>query len=192
MLALYYLTSCPYCLRARLTLAEKQLPFSRRVVGKEKPPELEELSGGKVPVLVEDSLVVRDSTVIVEYLEERSPTPALFPQGARERAIVRMTMNDIESRLMKPLEQIVHGRALDEAARREVSEGFASFASSMGDAGLFLGMSFSFADIWLLAAWELAGLVGYDHSASGPKLTRWYERMRERDSVKTERLTKDT
>lgn len=191
MLALYYKNSCPYCLRTRLTLAEKQLPFGRRVVGKTPPPELDELSGGKVPVLVEDSLVVRDSTIIVEYLEERSPTPSLFPQDARERAHVRMMMVDIESRLMTPLEAVVHGRAVDEAVRREVREAFASFDSQLGDAGMLLGMSFSFADIWLLSAWELANFLGFGEEADGPHIERWSARIRERDSARAERLMKD-
>lgn len=192
MLALYYKKSCPYCLRARLTLAEKQLPFGRRIVTTPKPPELEELSGGKVPVLIENSLAVRDSTVIAEYLEERFPTPALLPPGPRERALVRMMMIDIENRLMTPLEEIVRKKSTDEAACNRVADAFASFDYQIGDAGMLLGMAFSFADIWLLSAWELAALLDVDLSSSGPGFPRWIERVRERKSAQEERLSFDS
>jgi glutathione S-transferase len=81
VLTLYYRLGCPYSLRARLALAEKQLPFGRRIVGVNRPHELDDLSGGKVPVLLEDSFVVKESTVIAEYLEERFPRPALLRAG---------------------------------------------------------------------------------------------------------------
>ena len=73
MLSLYYKPSCPYSLRVRLVLAEKHIPFSRRVDPNDLPPEVLELSEGKVPVLVDGSLALTDSTVIAEYLEDAFP-----------------------------------------------------------------------------------------------------------------------
>lgn len=190
MLTLYYLTSCPFCLRIRYVLAEKQLPFGRRIVDNEKPPELLEISGGKVPVLLENSLAVRDSTVIAEYLEERFPMPALLPMDARERANIRMAMTDIGSELMTPLEKIVHKRADDpDAVRKKVLEAFGKWESKIGDAGVLFGMPMSFADIWLLSAAELATLLDVDLSTLGPRFRGWLERMRERKSARDERLS---
>ncbi len=90
MLTLYYKMHCPYSLRVRLILAEKQVPFSRRVVTEgEEPADLVEISGGEVPVLVDDSFSVTDSTVIAEYLEDAFARPALRPPDARGRAVIR-------------------------------------------------------------------------------------------------------
>ena len=44
---------------------------------------------GRVPVLVDDGLVVWDTLAIAEYLAERFPQHPLWPRGARERARAR-------------------------------------------------------------------------------------------------------
>jgi maleylpyruvate isomerase len=44
---------------------------------------------GLVPALVEDELVLTQSPAIIEWLEERYPTPALLPANATDRAHVR-------------------------------------------------------------------------------------------------------
>jgi glutathione S-transferase len=43
-----------------------------------------------VPTLVADGLVLYDSTVILEWLEERHPEPPLLPCGADARARARL------------------------------------------------------------------------------------------------------
>lgn len=43
----------------------------------------------QVPVLVDGDTVVTDSTLILEYLEERQPEPPLMPSGLAERARCR-------------------------------------------------------------------------------------------------------
>lgn len=44
---------------------------------------------GFVPTLVDSDLVLTQSPAIIEWLEERHPTPALLPANANERARVR-------------------------------------------------------------------------------------------------------
>jgi len=48
---------------------------------------------GKVPWIEDGDLVVYDSTVINEYLQERYPRPSLLPEDAAARARVRMLEN---------------------------------------------------------------------------------------------------
>lgn len=189
MLALYYKVDCPYCLRIRLLLSEKQMPFRRLVVEKDKPAELMKLSGGRVPVLLEDSLAVRESSIIAEYLEERFPLPALLPSEPRERATVRMAMADIDKELMTPVEELAHHPKDDgEAAKKTIADGFARFNPSLGDLGKLFGMDVSLADIWLFSAAEAASLLGIDVGAAGPRLKSWLDRMRNRKSAREERL----
>jgi glutathione S-transferase len=45
--------------------------------------------GGQIPILRTDKLALSDSTAICEYLEEKHPEPALFPQGPERKAEVR-------------------------------------------------------------------------------------------------------
>jgi glutathione S-transferase len=53
----------------------------------------------RVPVLLDDRVTLPDSTVICEYLEERYPTPALYPADAADRARARWLEEYADSRL---------------------------------------------------------------------------------------------
>jgi len=81
---------------ARVMLAEKGLPA--QLV--ESPPSEDNAAllaanpAGEIPVLIDEPAVGREIAVcpaitIAEYLEDAYPTPALFPQTARDRAEAR-------------------------------------------------------------------------------------------------------
>ncbi|HEY2327098.1 MAG TPA: glutathione S-transferase family protein [Gaiellaceae bacterium] len=78
---------CPYCARVRLVLAEKGIPYETVEVDlRNRPDWIYELNAtGRVPVL-DDGFVLPESAVIMGYLEERYPEPALLPADPRERA----------------------------------------------------------------------------------------------------------
>ena len=52
---------------------------------------------GKVPLLVDDGLVVWDTLAIAEYLAEQSPEKALWPQDSKARARARSVCADMHS-----------------------------------------------------------------------------------------------
>ena len=91
VITLYDAARCPYCARVRIVLAEKGVPH--------EPVEIDLPTGrrgstrrtrpGSVPVLEEDTLVLPESEVIMEYLEERFPEPALLPADPAARALER-------------------------------------------------------------------------------------------------------
>jgi RNA polymerase-associated protein len=83
---------CPYCARVRIALAEKGLEVERVEVDlQDRPRWLIELNPpkGRVPVL-DDGFTLPESEVIMAYLEERHPEPALLPAGLAERARARL------------------------------------------------------------------------------------------------------
>ena len=92
MRVLYHLPLCPYSRKIRLVLLERRLPFELKL---EKPwerrPEYLEMNpAGLVPTLVEENgLVIPDSNVICEYLEEAYPDTALMGRTLAERVEVR-------------------------------------------------------------------------------------------------------
>ncbi|MGD0431691.1 MAG: glutathione S-transferase family protein [Acetobacteraceae bacterium] len=92
MRTLYHLPLSPYARKVRLVLAEKRLPVDLHV---EKPwerrPEYLELNpAGTVPTLVEDNgVIVPDSAVICEYLDEAYPELPLMGDTIVERVEVR-------------------------------------------------------------------------------------------------------
>jgi glutathione S-transferase len=53
----------------------------------------------RIPVLIDDAVRLADSTVICEYLEERHPSPALFPRGAAARARARWLEEFADTRM---------------------------------------------------------------------------------------------
>jgi glutathione S-transferase len=92
MRALYHLPLSPYARKVRLVLAEKRLPVDLQM---EKPwerrPEYLELNpAGTVPTLVEDNgVVIPDSAVICEYLDEAYPETPIMGDTIQERVEVR-------------------------------------------------------------------------------------------------------
>lgn len=92
MRLLYHLPLSPFSRKVRLTLAEKRLPFELRVekVWERRPEYMAMNPAGTVPTLVEENdLVVADSGVIGEYLEEAYPDTPLLGRTLAERVEVR-------------------------------------------------------------------------------------------------------
>jgi glutathione S-transferase len=89
---LYDAARCPFCARVRIVLAEKQVPYETVEIDLANRPAwlYEKNPLGKVPVLEEDTMVLPESAVIMEYLEERYPEPALLPADAAARALERL------------------------------------------------------------------------------------------------------
>lgn len=80
--------ACPYSHLVRIVLAEKDITFESIEVDIDHPPEdLSELNPyNTVPTLIDRDLVLYDSRVIVEYLDERFPHPPLMPVDPVSRA----------------------------------------------------------------------------------------------------------
>ncbi len=53
----------------------------------------------RIPVLVDGDLVLTDSSVICEYLEDLKPTPAVFPADLRDRARARWLEEFADTRM---------------------------------------------------------------------------------------------
>ena len=105
---LYYSPLSVYSAKPRIAMFEKAIAHETRLVnwtpgtGWIKPEELPRLNPkAQIPVLVDGEAVIPDSTIILEYLEERFPKPALFPSGAAERARCRV-LEDLGDTLLAP------------------------------------------------------------------------------------------
>jgi glutathione S-transferase len=85
---------CPYCARVRIALAEKGLEYETVEIDlSDRPAWVYELNAtGRVPIL-DDSFVLPESEVIMAYLEERYPDPALLPVDPVARARARLLVH---------------------------------------------------------------------------------------------------
>jgi len=127
MLKLYDSAECPFCQKTRIVLAEKDLSFETIPVdlkaGEQKRPEFLKLNPfGKVPVLIDDEVIVYDSTIINEYLEDEYPHPQLMPQDSAARARVRTLEDYADNAFLVVTGQIMHELRKPEAERDEVLE----------------------------------------------------------------------
>jgi glutathione S-transferase len=98
---LYDAPRCPYCARVRIVFAEKGIDYETVVVDLDDRPDwiYEKNPLGKVPVLEEGAFLLPESAVIMEYLEERFPQPALLPATLEERARARLRIERFEHAL---------------------------------------------------------------------------------------------
>jgi glutathione S-transferase len=97
---LYDAAACPYCARARIALAEKGIVYETIEIDlRNRPDWLYDLNAsGRVPVL-DDGFALPESGVIMEYLEERYPHPALLPEDLAARARARLAVRRFDELL---------------------------------------------------------------------------------------------
>jgi len=98
MMVLYSGTTCPYSHRCRFVLFEKGMDFEIRDVDLyNKPEDINVMNPyGQVPILVERDLILYESNIINEYIDERFPHPQLMPGDPVERARVRLFLLNFE------------------------------------------------------------------------------------------------
>jgi glutathione S-transferase len=103
VITIYDAARCPYCARVRIALAEKGIPYEPVAIDLSNRPAwlYEKNPAGKVPVLDEDTLVLPESVVIMEYLEDRYPEPALLPADPAQRALERWRVFRFDDELGK-------------------------------------------------------------------------------------------
>jgi glutathione S-transferase len=103
-LTFYYGSGSPYAWKVWLALEHKGIPYDFRLVsfdrGDTKTPTFKAVNPrAKVPTIVDDGFALRESAVIVEYLEERYPQNPLLPKDAKMRATARRIALEADSYL---------------------------------------------------------------------------------------------
>ena len=101
MMVLYSGTTCPFSQRCRFVLFEKGMDFEIRDVDLYNKPEDISIMNpyGQVPVLVERDLILYESNIINEYIDERFPHPQLMPADPVMRARTRLFLFNFEREL---------------------------------------------------------------------------------------------
>ncbi|SES90834.1 RNA polymerase-associated protein [Nitrosomonas marina] len=150
MMTLYSTITCPYSHRCRIVLHEKDMDFEVIDVDpNNKPEDLAVMSPyGKAPILVERDLVLYESNIINEYIDDRFPHPQLMPADPVMRARARLLLYRFEQELFCYIDAIedTDGKSA-EKARTAVAENLTVIAPIFEKQKYMLGDEFSMLDV---------------------------------------------
>ena len=157
MMVLYSGTTCPFSQRCRLVLFEKGMDFEIRDVDLfNKPEDISTMNPyGQVPILVERELVLYESNIINEYIDERFPHPQLMPADPLMRARARLMLFNFEKELF------VHVHTLENEKSR----------------AYMLGEEFSMLDVAIAPLLWRLDYYGIDLSKTAAPLLKYAERI---------------
>jgi glutathione S-transferase len=180
---LYTADRCPYAARARIALAEKGIAYDAVEIDLDDRPawiyEKNEL--GRVPVWEEDDgLLLPESEVIMEYLEERFPEPALWPADPAERALGRLRVERFDKRLGDAYYAARRGDG-----REELDARLDDLDRALDAQPWLSGRAYGLADI-AYVPWILRGLDRFGLELA-PATADWLERCSERPAIAQER-----
>ena len=187
-----------YCQKVKIALREKSVAFDAVL-----PPDLGTGQRdtlftavnprGEVPALIVDGTAIFDSTIIMEFLEERWPEPALLPADPLARAFARETEEICDTQyeavnwgfgeiLWFQRAEGVLATQLKAAAARDTAVLQAWLTDRLGGADWFGGDEFGWADAAAAPMVNRSVYYGFG-PASGSPLYRWHQRLCARPTV---------
>ena len=155
MMVLYSGTTCPFSQRCRFVLFEKGMDFEIRDVDLYNKPEDISIMNpyGQVPILVERDLILYESNIINEYIDERFPHPQLMPADPVMRARARLFLFNFERELfvhVQQLERRDHNKdsaKLMERSRQQIRDRLTQLTPIFMKNKFMLGEDFSMLDV---------------------------------------------
>lgn len=136
--------------RVRLVLAEKGVTSLEYVqLGSEEVSEdLMELNPyHTIPTLVDREVVIHESPIIMEYLDERFPHPPLMPVDPAARARTRQAMQRIEQDLYSLIPLLEEGEAKSaRKAKKRLRESLVTWVDVFAAKPYFLSDDFTLVD----------------------------------------------
>ena len=179
-----------YSHRVRMVLAEKGVTVDIVDVNARRPTQaLAELNPyNTVPTLVDRELVLYESTIIIEYLDERFPHPPLLPVYPVARAQSRLLMHRIEKDWSGQVDVLMRGRGGERTlakAHRELRESIVSASPLFAERPFFMNDEFTLLDCCVAPIlWRLNFVnIELPERQTRP-LTKYMQRMFARQSFR--------
>lgn len=150
MMTLYSGTTCPFSQRCRIVLYEKGMDFQIIDIDLfSKPEDIGVMNPyNQVPILVERDLILYESNIINEYIDERFPHPQLMPADPVMRARARLFLFRFERELFSQVAVLEGGVAkVAEKARGLIRENLVQIAPVFVKQKFMLGEEFSMLDV---------------------------------------------
>ena len=189
-----------YCQKVKIALREKGVAFETVLppdLGTEQPGTQFAAANprGEVPALSVDGTAIFDSTIIMEFVEERWPEPALLPTNPLARAFARETEEMCDTHyeavnwgfgeiLWFQRAEGALAKQLKEAAARDTAILQSWLTDRIGSADWFGGDAFGWADAAAAPMVNRSVYYGLGPTSGSP-LNRWHQRLCARPTVAT-------
>ncbi len=185
-MTLFSRPTCIHSHRTRIVLAEKNINIEIvNVEGSDLPEDLMDLNPyHTVPTLVDRDLVLYDSRVIVEYLDERFPHPPLMPVDPVTRAQFRLALFRIETDWYQLAEEYdADGdRRMSAKSKKQLRESILASAELFAADKYFLSEDFSLVDCSIAPIlWRLP-VYGIELGSQAEPIEEYMKRVFERPS----------
>ena len=180
------LFSLPNCLdshRTRIVIKEKEISAEVHEVDTNKiPDEIKVISPyDQYPSLVDRELILQNSRVIIEYLDERFPHPPLLPVDPISRAKFRLALNEIEQHWYVKYNELYIGEVLDMKFVDEIKNYLLEIAPMIKNS-FFMSDDFGLVDCSLAPLlWRLKSL-DFDLASNNKIISEYSERIFDREA----------
>lgn len=159
MMTLYSTITCPFSHRCRIVLHEKDMDFQVIDVDpNNKPEDIAVMSPyGRAPILVERDLVLYESNIINEYIDDRFPHPQLMPADPVMRARARLFLYRFEQELFCHIDDIESkDQKVADKARALISDNLTVITPIFEKQKYILGDDYSMLDVAIVPLlWRL-------------------------------------
>ena len=180
------LFSLPNCLdshRTRIVIKEKEISAEVHEVDTNNiPDEIRVISPYDLyPSLVDRELILQNSRVIIEYLDERFPHPPLLPVDPISRAKFRLALNEIEHHWYPKYAAAYNDEVLDMKFIDEIKNYLLEIAPMVKD-NYFMSEDFGLVDCSLAPLlWRIKSLE-FDLAENNKIINEYSERIFDREA----------
>jgi glutathione S-transferase len=170
----------------------QMVPYNRQSGYQPKHPEVVRINPKRqVPVFIDGTIEIFDSTQIYEYLEDQWPKPPLWPPSPRERVRARQLEHASDEVFFPHVIKLMGLRAKPDPidspdwiqARDGIEDYYARMELELADRDYLAGM-LTYADIAFYMAQFFAARHTVPLSAEHPRLLAWRTRMAQRPALK--------
>jgi len=179
MMNLYSGTTDPFSHRCRIVLFEKGMDF--QVIDVDlfnKPEDIAVINPyNRVPVLVDRDLVLYESNIINEYIDERFPHPQLMPPDPIMRARARQLLHTFELELFSHIDALEKNPKGADKERAHVRDQLTQLAPMFAKQKFLLGDDFSMLDVAIAPLLWRLDHYGIELPRSAAPLMKYAERI---------------
>ena len=179
MMNLYSGTTDPFSHRCRIVLYEKGMDF--QVIDVDlfsKPEDIAIINPyNRVPVLVDRDLVLYESNIINEYIDERFPNPQLMPPDPIMRARARQLLITMEREVFSYIEALEKNSKAADRSRQQIRDRLTEMAPVFVKQKHMLGEEFSMLDVAIAPLLWRLDHYGIELSRVAAPLMKYGERI---------------